>query len=389
MGHEGTRGMSEDPKAEGEIAGKAENGLVHEREAQKPAAAYVEPDVAEFVMSESLLEEAAAELAPIPELQRPADLSAELPEFGVARLGAGAEPPGFTSNGGGFDGPFLVPQQPLPAVQTRTPNLLDATLFLILLVAGGVVSSAMLGVALYFHWLDKFFGVHSLDAAAKSTPVELGLELVIYIIGIGIAVPLFRMIWHKSFFAGVHWHAATAGRLRYLLFGMAVVCNLLAILGNWLLPFPQHAPIDKLFGSTADAWMLASFGVLIAPFFEEMIFRGFWLPAIATSWDWLHEKVTHELPRPLDAAGNPVWSVGAMVFAALLVSAPFAAMHAPQVGNAWGPVMLLYCISLILCAVRLKTRSLAASTLVHASYNFLLFAVMFAETGGFRHMDKL
>ena len=78
-----------------------------------------------------------------------------------------------------------------------------------------------------------------------------------------------------------------------------------------------------------------------------------------------------------------------MIFAALTVSAPFALMHAEQVGNAWGPVLLLYCVSLILCTVRLATRSLAASTLVHASYNFMLFAVMFAETDGFRHLDKM
>jgi membrane protease YdiL (CAAX protease family) len=379
--------MSEDPRGEGEIANeagwRAEERLEHDGvEAAAVMAEFERPEEA------ALPEPPDAEVAGVLLGPEPIALYSEMPES-VVPLGS-SEPPAFLSNGHEFSGPFLVSAPPMPPlVQTRTPNLLDATLFLVLLVGGGVVSSALLGVALYFHWLDKYFGLHSLDAAAKSTPVELGLELVIYLIGIGIAVPLFRMIWRKSFFSGVHWHGGTAGRLRYLLFGVAVICNLLAIAGNWLLPFPQHAPIDKLFGTTTDAWMLACFGVLIAPFFEEMIFRGFLLPSIATAWDWLHEKVTHELPRPLDAAGNPVWSVGAMVFAALLVSAPFAAMHAPQVGNAWGPVLLLYCISLILCAVRLKTRSLAASTLVHASYNFLLFAVMFAETGGFRHMDKL
>ncbi|MFC5862964.1 CPBP family intramembrane glutamic endopeptidase [Acidicapsa dinghuensis] len=378
--------MSEDPRLEGETAEgadqRAEGRLVHQG---------AEPDAAkhEAETDSALPERPSAEVTPVPEMSEPVVLYSEMPESVAPQPQSG--PPVFYSNGNGFDGPLLVsaPPEPLPVVQTRAPNVLDATLFLILLIAGAVVSSALLGAALYFHWLDKLFGVHGLDAAAKSTPVELGLELVIYLIGIGIAVPLFRMIWHKSFFSGVHWHGATAARLRYLLFGVAVICNLLAIVGNWLLPFPQHAPIDKLFGTTTDAWILACFGVLIAPFFEELIFRGFLLPAIATAWDWMNEKMTHELPRPLDAAGNPVWSVGAMVFAALLVSAPFAAMHAPQVGNAWGPVMLLYCISLILCAVRLKTRSLAASTLVHASYNFLLFAVMFAETGGFRHLDKL
>jgi hypothetical protein len=161
------------------------------------------------------------------------------------------------------------------------------------------------------------------------------------------------------------------------------------MIGNWLLPFPQHAPIDKLFGSSRDAWMLACFGVTIAPFFEEMIFRGFLLPAVATAWDWFGERMTGRRPRQPDSEGNPVWSFGAMIFAALVVSAPFAMMHSAQVGQAWGPILLLYCISLILCAVRLGTRSLAASTLVHSAYNCMLFGVMLVETDGFRHMDKL
>ena len=78
-----------------------------------------------------------------------------------------------------------------------------------------------------------------------------------------------------------------------------------------------------------------------------------------------------------------------MVFASLVVSAPFALMHAEQVGKAWGPVLLLYCVSLILCVVRLWTRSLAASTLVHSAYNFMLFAMMLWQTGGFRHLDRM
>jgi membrane protease YdiL (CAAX protease family) len=73
----------------------------------------------------------------------------------------------------------------------------------------------------------------------------------------------------------------------------------------------------------------------------------------------------------------------------MAISAPFALMHSAQLGAAWGPLLLLYCVSLALCAARLLTRSLAASTLVHATYNFLLFAVTFVQTDGFRHLDKV
>jgi hypothetical protein len=161
------------------------------------------------------------------------------------------------------------------------------------------------------------------------------------------------------------------------------------MVGNAVLPFPKHAPIDQMFSTSKDAWMLAIFGITIAPFFEEMIFRGYLLPAVATAWDWCGEKITGQAPRTLDANGNPLWSAGAMIFAALMVSAPFALMHSTQVGKAWGPLVVLYCVSLVLCTVRLVTRSLASSTMVHSVYNFILFAIMFWQTDGFRHLDKM
>jgi hypothetical protein len=39
--------------------------------------------------------------------------------------------------------------------------------------------------------------------------------------------------------------------------------------------------------------------------------------------------------------------------------------------------------------VRLATRSLAASVMVHSCYNLILFSLMLAATGGFRHLDKM
>jgi hypothetical protein len=50
---------------------------------------------------------------------------------------------------------------------------------------------------------------------------------------------------------------------------------------------------------------------------------------------------------------------------------------------------LLVAVSLVLCWARLAARSLAASVLVHACYNLLLFSLMLLGTGGFRHLDKM
>ncbi len=274
---------------------------------------------------------------------------------------------------------------PSRAHETRSPNIVDAFLFGVLMILGLLITTGFLGVALHLHW----FGMKSFSESQNDTRLALGSQLLIYLIGLAGAVPLFQMVWHKGFLDGVHWHGSTASRLRGRLIVTAVGCNLIAVVGNYLLPFPQHAPIDKLFSTTGDAWMLFVFGVTIAPFFEEMIFRGFLLPAMATAWDWSMERMTDRASHGVDAEGDPIWSGAAMVFAALVVSAPFALMHAAQVGNSWGPVSLLYCVSLVLCAVRLVTKSLAASTLVHAAYNFMLFSVMLVETGGFRHLDKM
>jgi len=78
-----------------------------------------------------------------------------------------------------------------------------------------------------------------------------------------------------------------------------------------------------------------------------------------------------------------------MILGSILTSLPFAWMHAEQTAYSLGPFLLLVCVSLVLCWTRLATRSLAASVLVHASYNFLLFSLMLLGTGGFKHLDKM
>jgi membrane protease YdiL (CAAX protease family) len=93
--------------------------------------------------------------------------------------------------------------------------------------------------------------------------------------------------------------------------------------------------------------------------------------------------------RPLGENGHPQWSISAMAIAAILTSVPFAWVHAAQTGYSLGPFVLLVGVSLVLCTVRLYTRSLASSVLVHICYNFLIFTVTLVFTGGFRHLEKL
>jgi len=233
------------------------------------------------------------------------------------------------------------------------------------------------------------YGVTTMAQAITDIHFTLGSELILYLFTFILCLVFFPMIWQEGFFSGIQWNGRTALRLRQRLFITAAICFALALINGLLLPGPEDAPIDKIFKAPGAAWLLFAFGVTVAPFFEEMVFRGFLLPALCTAFDWLHERFSHVPIPPLDETGQPRWSVPAMVIASICTSLPFAGMHAAQTGYSFGPFILLVGVSLALCWARLSTRSLAASVMVHASYNFLLFSLMMFGTEGFKHLDKM
>jgi membrane protease YdiL (CAAX protease family) len=275
--------------------------------------------------------------------------------------------------------------QPQIRPSVRIPHLGHLAILAVFALFGLLCASVLIRSALYFH----LFGVTSLQKAITEIHYTLGSEAVLYLFTFGACALFFPLIWHKGFFAGLQWNSAIALRLRKQLFLTAAICFVLALVDSFLLPGPTDAPIDKIFRTPGAAWLLFAFGVTLAPFFEEMIFRGFLLPALCTACDWINEKTTGASVRPLDENGQPQWSLNAMAIASVLTSLPFAGMHAAQTGYSLGPFLLLVGVSLVLCWARLSTRSLAASVMVHASYNFLLFSMMMLGTGGFRHLERM
>jgi CAAX protease family protein len=267
----------------------------------------------------------------------------------------------------------------------RIPHLGHLLLLLLFFLFGWAAVGLLTLAVLRYHLL----GIFTLDDARNSVQYLLGSEAVLYLVTFGISLATFPLIWHKNFFAGVQWNGAAALRRYRVLLSAAFACFLLALLNGYLMPGPTNAPIDKIFEVPGAAWLMFAFGVTFAPFFEEMFFRGFLLPALSTSFDWIGERIHNVPPRPLDENGHPQWSFGAMVFAAVTTSIPFALLHAAQTGYSLGPFVLLVFVSLVLCWARLSTRSLAASVMIHASYNFMLFTLMMLGTGGFRHMSGM
>ena len=291
---------------------------------------------------------------------------------------------------------YLPPRPPLP----RKPHFGDLLVFLFLAYAGLLVAGLLVRAGLHYH----LFGVSTFKQAEDEIHYKLGSQAAWYLATLLFCVLIFPLVWSAQkwiraqyaldwkagprFFDGIHWRASAAAQNVWRLLGAAGACFAGAIADEVFIPGPANTPIDQTFHIPGAIWLLFGFGVTLAPLIEEIAYRGFLLPSLCTAYDWAVEQIRGTAPEA-DVEGRVRWSLAAMVTGSILTSIPFALMHAEQTAWSIGPFLLLVLISLVLCWIRLATQSLAASVLVHSSYNLLLFALMFLGTGGFMHLDRM
>jgi len=183
-----------------------------------------------------------------------------------------------------------------------------------------------------------------------------------FVIDGAVAVYLFLLVegkYHQPFGRAIRWNWP---RAPWKLLGVGVLMLFaLSILEN-VLPMPKDTPFEKLFARPRDAYLLAIIAVSLGPLVEELFFRGFFYPVLAKRW-------------------GAAWGV-------LLTALPFALMHMPQYGYAWGALLVIFAVGSVCGIVRAVTNSVAASFLVHVGYNGtqMLIAILF--TRGFTHMPK-
>ena len=264
----------------------------------------------------------------------------------------------------------------------RIPQLWHALLFfviaLVVVVLGEMLAVAFLLASHIFahRTFYQIYGMSSADAR-----LSIPVQAFCYGLVVLVCIPVFTVIWNESFGEGVRWHARTARRRFLILFGIGLAVGFgVTFLGDYL-PMPKNPPITQdMMKSAGGAWVMLIFGLTVAPMLEELAFRGFLLPGLINSFRWFGDHGI--LPQPAaDRIGVPS--------SILLTSLAFAYMHSFQVSHAWGPLLLIGIVSVVLCIVRLAMNSVAAGVIVHSAYNFTLFFGLLWQTGGFRHLDKL
>jgi len=138
--------------------------------------------------------------------------------------------------------------------------------------------------------------------------------------------------------------------LIYLPLGVSLALIVLGI--SALLPSPRKPPVEQLLQYPSSAFLFAALGVFVAPFVEELIFRGFIYPVVERS----------------------LGKIVAVLTTALL----FTGLHLGQLWGSWVSVALILLVGTTLSTVRASTDSLKPSFIIHLSYNCticLLFLV--------------
>jgi len=221
------------------------------------------------------------------------------------------------------------------------------------LFAGLTIPCMLLGYGLVKLVLSVFH-VHPAVRVAEILLVQfLG-----YLFLLGILLSIFRLEYQRPFWASLGWTDTRTPLVWLVIAGFGAAFGV-AIL-SYLFHMPNTSnPMMELLKDRTSVTLVAIFGITFGPLCEELAFRGFLQPLLVRSFG----------PAP------------GIVAAAV----PFGLLHFSQYGNSWRHVVLVSLAGAAFGWVRHATGSTKASTIMHASYNALVFVALFAQRKDLPH----
>ncbi len=245
--------------------------------------------------------------------------------------------------------PPSLPDQPVPESRFPVWSGWDVLLLLCFASFSAIFMGAVGGAVSHLLQIK----ISSLQGLPRST--SEGIFLLCYQAVLDVLILLFiyftvTLKYNSLFLPSIRWvHQGISTFLTYFPLGIVLA---LAVLGaSTLIPTPTKPPIEELLKHPATAFLFAALGVFLAPFVEEVVFRGFIYPVI--------ERRGGKLP--------------AVVSTALL----FTAVHVSQLWGSWAGILLILLVGLTLSTVRARTNSVVPGFAIHLAYNSTI-AVLFA-----------
>ena len=196
---------------------------------------------------------------------------------------------------------------------------------------------------------------------ATNAFVVIGAQAAAYPIVLLFMFVRVRSRSHERFGKAIHWNWPGVSAPGFFVMGTIVA---VAVDGaSHFLPIPKSLPMDKYFHDASSAYLMAAFGVTLAPLLEELFFRGLLYPLLRRAFG--------------------------LTMAVIVTAATFAAIHGTQLGYAWAPVLSIFVVGVAFTVARARTNSVAASFLMHCGYNFSLFALLWLASDHYRHLEKV
>jgi len=177
-------------------------------------------------------------------------------------------------------------------------------------------------------------------------------QFIWYALGLAVLYILITVRYGQPLWSSLGWNFHFPGALTCATTGPALAL-VLAIFGGLILRSPPDNTIQKLITDRLSLIVVMLFGVLIAPVFEELVFRGFLLPLLVRSF-------------------GPALGI-------VLTTVPFALLHVSTYGWTWQSLLIVGLAGLVFGYARERTGSTVASTMIHMGYNAMLFGLLLVQ----------
>lgn len=259
-----------------------------------------------------------------------------------------------------LNGP-VEPQQPIVQAAKPLPEQwrIRDLLFFILFVPVALVAANIVAFAGYVLLASALHLQGPMLKLQTNTVFVLALQLILYIFLLTYIYVFIRFYYRASFWVALKWKKLSAhNTVRYLLGGVALSVVVIAI--PPLLPEKKSFPLERMFNSPASAYAIAVFAIVIAPFMEELLFRGLLFA--------FFEK--H----------------GGLTFAIVSTAILFSGLHIFEYWGAWHQIIMILIVGLTFSIVRGVTDSLTPSYILHMAYNSTQMALLFVQTQHFHKM---